>query len=117
MGNKGSPRAGDPHSVGAGNSHIMFKHLLPNIIGPLLIAESMAIPGYIFFEAALSFIGLGVSPPTPSWGAMINEGRLGIRSQPHMVLFPGIALALLTLAFNFMGDGLRDAFDPRIRER
>jgi oligopeptide transport system permease protein len=103
--------------VGAGSSRIMFKHLLPNIIGPLLIAESMAIPGYIFTEAALSFIGLGVSPPTPSWGAMINEGRLGIRSQPHLVLVPGIALALLTLAFNFMGDGLRDAFDPRIRER
>ena len=104
-------------SIGAGSSRIMFKHLLPNILGPLLIAESMAIPGYIFFEAALSFIGLGVNPPTPSWGAMINEGRLGIRSQPHLVLVPGIALALLTLAFNFMGDGLRDAFDPKIRER
>ena len=104
-------------AVGAGNSHIMFKHLLPNILGPLLIAESMAIPGYIFFEAALSFIGLGVNPPTPSWGAMISEGRLGIKSNPHLVLVPGIALALLTLAFNFMGDGLRDAFDPRIRER
>jgi len=104
-------------SVGAGNSRIMFRHLLPNIIGPLLIAESMQIPGYIFTEAALSFIGLGVDPPTPSWGAMINDGRMGIRSQPHLVLVPGIALALLTLAFNFMGDGLRDAFDPRIRER
>lgn len=105
------------HAVGAGNSRIMFKHLLPNIIGPLLIAESMAIPGYIFLEAALSFIGLGVNPPTPSWGAMINEGYLGIRSNPHLVLVPGIALALLTLAFNFMGDGLRDAFDPRLRGR
>jgi len=104
-------------AVGSGNSRIMFKHLLPNVIGPLLIAESLAIPGYIFLEAALSFIGLGVNPPTPSWGAMINDGYLGIRSNPHLVLVPGIALALLTLAFNFMGDGLRDAFDPRIRGR
>ncbi|OQY21321.1 MAG: hypothetical protein B6I34_07510 [Anaerolineaceae bacterium 4572_32.1] len=104
-------------AVGSGNSRIMFKHLLPNIIGPLLIVQSMRIPGYIFTEAALSFIGLGVNPPTPSWGAMINEGRLGIRSNPHLVLVPGIALAILTLAFNFMGDGLRDAFDPRLRGR
>jgi ABC-type dipeptide/oligopeptide/nickel transport system permease subunit len=104
-------------AVGSGNSRIMFKHLLPNVIGPLLIAESLAIPGYIFLEAALSFIGLGVNPPTPSWGAMINDGRLGIRSNAHLVLVPGVALALLTLAFNFMGDGLRDAFDPRLRGR
>lgn len=104
-------------AVGSGSSRIMFRHLLPNIIGPLLIAESLAIPGYIFTEAALSFIGLGVNPPTPSWGSMINEGYLGIRSNPHLVMVPGIALALLTLAFNFMGDALRDAFDPRLRGR
>ena len=104
-------------ALGAGNGHIVFKHLIPNVLGPLLIAESMAIPGYIFLEAALSFIGLGVSPPTPSWGAMINEGYSGLRSNPHLVLFPGIALASLTLAFNFMGDGLRDAFDTRLRGR
>jgi oligopeptide transport system permease protein len=102
-------------ALGATNTRIIFKHLLPNIIGPLLIAESMAIPGYIFLEAALSFIGLGVNPPTPSWGAMINEGYAGIRSNPHLVLVPGLALVFLTLAFNFMGDGLRDAFDPRMR--
>jgi oligopeptide transport system permease protein len=102
-------------AMGATNSRIIFKHLLPNIIGPLLIAESLAIPGYIFLEAALSFIGLGVNPPTPSWGAMINEGYAGIRSNPHLVLVPGMALVLTTLAFNFMGDGLRDAFDPRMR--
>ena len=102
-------------ALGATNTRIIFKHLLPNIIGPLLIAESLAIPGYIFTEAALSFIGLGVNPPTPSWGAMINEGYAGIRSNPHLVLVPGMALVLTTLAFNFMGDGLRDAFDPRMR--
>jgi oligopeptide transport system permease protein len=104
-------------AIGAKDGHIMFRHLLPNIIGPLLIVESLAIPGYIFFEATLSFIGLGVDPPTPSWGAMINEGYSTIKSNPHLVLFPGIALALTTLAFNFMGDGLRDAFDARLRGR
>lgn len=104
-------------ALGAGDNHIVFKHLIPNVIGPLLIQESLAIPGYIFLEAALSFIGLGVDPPTPSWGAMINEGYPGIRSKPFLVLAPGIALSLLTLAFNFMGDGLRDAFDTRLRGR
>ena len=104
-------------AIGAKDGHIIRKHLLPNVIGPLLIIESMAIPGYIFLEANLSFIGLGVDPPTPSWGAMINEGYASIKSNPHLVLFPGIALALTTLAFNFMGDGLRDAFDARLRGR
>lgn len=104
-------------AVGASNTRIIFKHLMPNILGPLLIAESLAIPAYIFTEAILSFIGLGVSPPIPSWGAMINDGYTGIRSNPHMVLVPGIALTLTTLAFNFFGDGLRDAFDPRMRGR
>lgn len=104
-------------AIGAGSGHIIFKHLIPNVLGPLLIAESMAIPGYIFLEAALSFIGLGVDPPTPSWGAMINEGYSGIRSSAYLVLFPGVALSLLTLAFNFMGDGMRDAFDTRLRGR
>jgi len=103
--------------IGASNSRIIFRHLMPNIIGPLIIAESMQIPGYIFLEATLSFIGLGVAPPTPSWGAMINEGYQGLRSNPHLVLVPGAALTLLTLAFNFMGDGLRDAFDTRLRGR
>jgi oligopeptide transport system permease protein len=102
-------------AMGATDGRIILRHLLPNIIGPLLIAESLAIPGYIFLEATLSFIGLGVSPPTPSWGAMINEGYQGLRSNPHLVLVPGIALAVLTLAFNFMGDGLRDAFDVKLR--
>ncbi|MBN2556869.1 MAG: ABC transporter permease [Anaerolineales bacterium] len=103
--------------VGASNSRIIFRHLLPNIVGPLLISETLQIPGYIFLEATLSFIGLGVNPPTPSWGAMINDGYQGLRSNPHLVLVPGIALTILTLAFNFMGDGLRDAFDPKLRGR
>ena len=104
-------------SVGASQTRIIFKHLMPNIFGPLLIAETLAIPGYIFTEAILSFIGLGVNPPIPSWGSMISNGYAGLRSNPHLVLVPGIALTALTLAFNFMGDGLRDAFDPRMRGR
>ncbi|UCG24073.1 MAG: ABC transporter permease, partial [Chloroflexota bacterium] len=104
-------------AMGASDNRILFRHLLPNIIGPLLIAESLAIPGYIFLEAFLSFIGLGVQPPRPSWGAMINDGYQGLRSAPWLVLVPGMALMLTTLAFNFMGDGLRDAFDVRLRGR
>ena len=103
--------------IGASDSRIIFRHLMPNIIGPLLIVETLAIPGYIFTEAVLSFIGLGVNPPTPSWGQMISEGYQGLRSNPHIVLVPGIALTILTLSFNFMGDGLRDAFDPKLRGR
>ena len=104
-------------ALGAKDGHIITKHLIPNVIGPLLILESMAIPGYIFIEAVLSLISLGVDPPTPSWGAMINEGYATLRSNPHLVLFPGIALFVTTLSFNFMGDGLRDAFDARLRGR
>jgi oligopeptide transport system permease protein len=99
-------------AIGAGNARIIFRHMLPNIVGPLLVSLSMGIPGWIFFEVFLSFIGLGVDPPTPSWGAMISEGAAGIRSASYMVIVPGTLLTLLTLAFNFMGDGLRDAFDP-----
>lgn len=104
-------------AVGASDTRIIFRHLIPNIMGPLLIAETLALPGYIFLEAILSFLGLGVNPPIPSWGSMINDGYQGLRSNPHLVLVPGLALTLMTLAFNFMGDGLRDAFDPRLRGR
>jgi oligopeptide transport system permease protein len=104
-------------AVGASNRRIIFVHLLPNIIGPLLVAETLAIPGYIFLEAGLSFIGLGIQPGVPSWGEMISRIRTdgGLRSNQHLVLVPGAALVMITLAFNFFGDGLRDAFDPRLR--
>jgi len=103
-------------SVGARHSRIIFKHLIPNVLGPLIVAETLAIPGYIFTEAFLSFIGLGVDPPTPSWGIMISEGVQALRSYPLQTLVPAIALSITTLAFNFLGDGLRDAFDPRMAE-
>ncbi|HDN78953.1 MAG: peptide ABC transporter permease [Chloroflexi bacterium] len=102
-------------AVGAGHLRIIFRHLLPNILGPCIVAETLAIPGYIFTEAFLSFIGLGVTPPTPSWGLMISETYQALRAAPHECLIPGAALTLTTLAFNFLGDGLRDAFDPRLR--
>jgi len=104
-------------AIGANDTRIMIRHLLPNILGPLIVAETLAIPGYIFTESFLSFIGLGVNAPTPSWGIMISEGVEALRIYPNQVLVPAIALSLTTLAFNFLGDGLRDAFDPRQIER
>jgi oligopeptide transport system permease protein len=102
-------------SIGASNLRIIFRHLLPNVLGPCIVAETLAIPGYIFTEAFLSFLGLGVNAPTPSWGIMISEGYIGLRSYPHLIFTPSVALTLTVLAFNFLGDGLRDAFDPRLR--
>lgn len=102
-------------TIGASNLRIMFRHILPNIIGPLVVAETLAIPGYISTEAFLSFIGLGVNPPTPSWGSMIADGAQVIRTYPNQTVFPALALAITMFAFNFLGDGLRDALDPRLR--
>jgi len=103
-------------AVGANDTRILVKHLFPNILGPLIVAETLTIPGYIFTEAFLSYIGLGVNPPTPSWGIMISEAAKGLRSYPNQLLVPAVALSLTTLAFNFLGDGLRDAFDPRQKQ-
>lgn len=102
-------------AIGAGHLRIMFRHILPNIIGPLIVAETLAIPSYITTEAFLSFIGLGVNPPTPSWGLMISQGAQAIRTYPNQALAPALALAITMFAFNFLGDGLRDALDPRMR--
>lgn len=102
-------------TIGASNMRIMFRHILPNIIGPLVVAETLAIPGYISTEAFLSFIGLGVNPPTPSWGSMISDGAQVIRTYPNQTVFPALALAITMFSFNFLGDGLRDALDPRLR--
>lgn len=103
------------HTIGASHMRIMFRHIMPNILGPLVVAETLAIPGYISTEAFLSFIGLGVNPPTPSWGAMISDGAQTIRSYPNQTILPALALAITMFAFNFLGDGLRDALDPRLR--
>lgn len=102
-------------ALGASDLRIMFRHILPNVIAPLIVVETLSIPGYIYTEAFLSFIGLGVNPPTPSWGSMISTGSRALRSYPNQALFPALALAITMFAFNFLGDGLRDALDPRLQ--
>jgi oligopeptide transport system permease protein len=101
--------------VGAGPARIISRHLLPNSLGPAVVSLTLGIPGLILTEATLSFIGLGVPPPIPSWGQMVSEGWQGLRASPHMTIFPGLAITLTMLAFNFLGDGLRDALDPTMR--
>ncbi len=101
--------------VGAGHGRIISRHLLPNSLGPAIVSLTLGIPGLILTEATLSFIGLGVPPPIPSWGQMVSEGWRGLRATPHLTIFPGLAITLTMLAFNFLGDGLRDALDPTMR--
>lgn len=102
-------------SIGTFDISIMLRHILPNILGPIVVNQTLDIPRYIATEAFLSFIGLGVLRPTPSWGAMIVDGASAIRTYPHQAIFPALALAITMFAFNFLGDGLRDALDPRLK--
>ena len=98
---------------GAKPFKILFGHILPNSLGPIIVQATFGVPAAILFEAFLSFLGIGVQPPTPSWGSMAADGLTAIRIAPHMVIVPSIALSLTLMAFNFLGDGLRDALDPR----
>jgi oligopeptide transport system permease protein len=100
-------------SSGAKPAKILFGHILPNSLGPIIVQATFGVPAAILFEAFLSFLGIGVQPPTPSWGSMAADGLAAIRIAPHMVIVPSIALSLTLMAFNFLGDGLRDALDPR----
>ncbi|HZF66824.1 MAG TPA: ABC transporter permease [Gemmatirosa sp.] len=102
-------------ALGAGDVRIMLRHVLPNVVAPVVIAATLGVAGAIMAEAALSFLGLGVQPPTPSWGAMIADGRdlSQLRSAPWTSLFPGLAIGAAVLGFNLLGDALRDALDPR----
>jgi len=100
-------------SAGATDRRIIARHIVPNAMGPVIVLASLAIGGVIILESALSFLGLGVNPPTASWGGMLSDGRDFIRNYPHIAIAPGIAIALTVLAFNLVGDGLRDALDPR----
>jgi oligopeptide transport system permease protein len=102
-------------AMGGMGNYITWRHLLPNSLGPVIVSITFNIPRAIFTEAALSYIGIGVKPPNPSWGAMINDGFSLIFAKPYMLIFPAIALALLMLSFTFLGDGLRDALDPKLR--
>jgi peptide/nickel transport system permease protein len=104
-------------ALGAGTPRILWRHIVPTTIPALLVQATLGMAGAIISEASLSFLGLGVQPPTPSWGNMLNGGRAHLLDAPHLTLFPGLAIALLVLGFNFLGDGLRDAIDPRGRLR
>lgn len=99
-------------ALGAGPGRLIFSHLLPNSLAPVIVATTFGIPSAILTEASLSFIGLGVQPPMASWGSMILEGYKAIRATPHLIIFPAAGLSLTVLAYNFFGDGLRDALDP-----
>ena len=103
-------------AVGARWHRILFRHLLPNTLGVLIIAIFLELPAVVLGEAFLSFIGLGISPPDASWGAMAQEGRTIYRSSPHAIIIPSVAIATFVLCANFVADGLRDALDPRTRE-
>jgi ABC-type dipeptide/oligopeptide/nickel transport system permease subunit len=100
-------------ALGAGFSRLLVRHVLPNALTPIVVAVTFGIPEAIFTEAALSFIGVGINPPTPSWGQMVGEGQQYLRSYWHLCVFPSIAIAVTMLAFTFFGDGVRDALDPK----
>jgi oligopeptide transport system permease protein len=102
-------------AAGSGPSKIILRHLLPNTLGPIIVSLTFGIPRAIFLEATLSYLGVGIPPPTPSWGIMIQDGYQAIFAYPHQVLVPALALAITMLSFSFIGDGLRDAIDPRMR--
>jgi len=103
-------------ALGASQARILFRHLIPNCMGPIIITVSMNIPLAIFTEAFLSFLGLGVAIPMASWGVLASDALPAIRSYPHLLFFPAMAISVTILAFNFLGDGLRDALDPRLRK-
>jgi ABC-type dipeptide/oligopeptide/nickel transport system permease subunit len=102
--------------AGAGSGYIIMRHMLPNSLTPIVVALTFGIPQAIFIEASLSFIGVGIRPPQPSWGQMVGTGQAYIQSVPHLLLFPCLAIALTMLAFTFLGDGLRDALDVRMND-
>ncbi|WP_320930681.1 ABC transporter permease [Hungatella sp.] len=103
------------HSINCSKLQIIVKHLIPNSFSPLIVTSTMGVAYMITAAAGLSFIGLGVQPPAPEWGAMLSSSRQFIRTSPHMVIFPGLAIALTVFSLNLMGDGLRDALDPKLK--
>ena len=100
-------------ALGAGHLRILFRHILPNIFGPLTVILTFRIPAAILAESTLSFVGLGIAPPLASWGTLANEGWAALRFYPHLIIFPGFFIFFTILAFNFLGDGLRDLLDPQ----
>lgn len=102
-------------ALGLGRMRIMYRHILPNALQPIIVYGTLAIGGAILSEAALSFLGVGVQAPTPAWGLMVAEGKGNLANEPHLLFFPGAAIAITVLAFLFVGDGLRDALDPKLK--
>ena len=100
-------------ALGAGPVRIMAVHILPNVIGPVIVATTLSVGGIILTESVLSFLGLGIQPPLPSWGNMLSNAQELIWSSPMLAVWPGLAIFVTVIAFNFLGDGLRDALDPR----
>jgi len=103
-------------AIGVPKHQIVFRHLIPNSLGPIIVSLTMMIPSAIFTEAFLSFIGLGASAPQASWGSLANDAIRTFRSSPYQLLFPASAIAITILAFNFFGDGVRSALDPKLRK-
>jgi peptide/nickel transport system permease protein len=103
-------------TVGGSGIHIVWRHILPNIIAPLIVLTTLSMSTAILTEASLSFLGLGTQPPEPSWGSMLSTGRRFMEIAPWVAIYPGLAIMLAVLGFNFLGDGLRDALDPRLKE-
>jgi peptide/nickel transport system permease protein len=103
--------------LGAGSLRVVFRHILPNVLAPLIVQVSVSLAYAILTEAALSYLGLGTQPPAPSWGTMLNEGRTYLETAPWMSIFPGIAIMCAVFGFNLLGDGLRAVFDPQLRGR
>ena len=104
------------NAIGCTDLRIMFKHILPNILAPIIVNATMSVSGSILSLASLGFLGLGVQPPPAEWGYMLSSGRNFIFSASHIITFPGLAIAITVLSFNLLGDGLRDALDPRLKE-
>jgi oligopeptide transport system permease protein len=103
--------------LGAKTHYLILRHMIPNTLGVILVTLTFAVPSVIFVEAFLSFIGMGVAPPTPSWGSMCNEGIQTMLNHPHELIFPALLISITVLGFNLLGDGLRDALDARMRSR
>jgi len=102
-------------AIGASDLRVLLRHILPNIVQPVLVQAAIGMAGAVLAEATLSFLGLGIPPPAPSWGSMLNDGRSHLFDAPHVVVFPAAAVMLAVLSFNFIGDALRDVLDPRTR--
>ena len=104
-------------SIGGSDFRIMFRHILSNCLAPIIVQSTLHMATAILWAAGLGFLGLGVTPPTPEWGVMLGEGRVFLRVAPHVATFPGLAIFIVVLGFNLLGDGLRDALDPKLHQR